>query len=68
MLSSKDLNFVGYTYKNFEPVNDDEVLEMGTVYFLLSLNNFVCLFHFCHLFLLQPINKQIHDDWNCVVV
>lgn len=36
MLSSKDLNFVGYTYKNFELVNDDEVLEMGTVYFRLS--------------------------------
>ncbi|KAM0827560.1 hypothetical protein ACQ4PT_068123 [Festuca glaucescens] len=29
MLSSKDLNFVGYTYKNFELVNDDEVLEMA---------------------------------------
>ncbi|KAJ6852024.1 serine/threonine-protein kinase tricorner-like [Iris pallida] len=25
MLSSKDLNFVGYTYKNFEIVNDHEV-------------------------------------------
>ncbi|KAL5225716.1 hypothetical protein ABZP36_012355 [Zizania latifolia] len=25
MLSSKDLNFVGYTYKNFELVNDPEV-------------------------------------------
>ncbi|XP_068664546.1 uncharacterized protein [Aristolochia californica] len=25
MLSSKDINFVGYTYKNFEVVNDNEV-------------------------------------------
>ncbi|KAH9626892.1 hypothetical protein KSS87_002292 [Heliosperma pusillum] len=25
MLSSKDLNFVGYTYKNFEIVNDYQV-------------------------------------------
>lgn len=25
MLSSKDVNFVGYTYKNFEIVNDHEV-------------------------------------------
>lgn len=25
MLSSKDINFVGYTYKNFEIVNDHEV-------------------------------------------
>ncbi|XP_073000877.1 uncharacterized protein [Typha latifolia] len=25
MLSSKDLNFVGYTYKNFEVVNDHEI-------------------------------------------
>ena len=52
MLSSKDLNFVGYTYKNFELVNDDEVLEMGIVYFPLSTKNFVCPFHCCHLFLL----------------
>uniref|UniRef100_J3N3D9 non-specific serine/threonine protein kinase n=1 Tax=Oryza brachyantha TaxID=4533 RepID=J3N3D9_ORYBR len=29
MLSSKDLNFVGYTYKNFELVNDPEVLGMA---------------------------------------
>lgn len=31
MLSSKDLNFVGYTYKNFELVNDHDVPGMGTV-------------------------------------
>lgn len=30
MLSSKDLNFVGYTYKNFELVNDHDVPGMGT--------------------------------------
>lgn len=30
MLSSKDLNFVGYTYKNFEIVNDYQVPGMGT--------------------------------------
>lgn len=29
MLSSKDLNFVGYTYKNFEIVNDYQVPGMG---------------------------------------
>ncbi|OAY71835.1 serine/threonine-protein kinase tricorner-like [Ananas comosus] len=29
MLSSKDLNFVGYTYKNFEIVNDNEVPGMA---------------------------------------
>jgi len=29
MLSSKDLNFVGYTYKNFELVNDHDVPGMG---------------------------------------
>ncbi|KAL9686489.1 hypothetical protein QQ045_023949 [Rhodiola kirilowii] len=29
MLSSKDINFVGYTYKNFEIVNDFEVPGMG---------------------------------------
>ena len=30
MLSSKDVNFVGYTYKNFEIVNDYQVPGMGT--------------------------------------
>ncbi|KAE9590451.1 hypothetical protein Lalb_Chr20g0107891 [Lupinus albus] len=29
MLSSKDLNFVGYTYKNFEIVNDYQVPGMA---------------------------------------
>lgn len=29
MLSSKDLNFVGYTYKNFEIVNDYQVPGIG---------------------------------------
>ncbi|GJY52147.1 hypothetical protein Tco_0442994, partial [Tanacetum coccineum] len=29
MLSSKDMNFVGYTYKNFEIVNDYQVLGMA---------------------------------------
>lgn len=32
MFSSKDLNFVGYTYKNFEIVNDYQVPGMGTSY------------------------------------
>lgn len=35
MLSSKDINFVGYTYKNFEIVNDYPVPGMGN----LSLSN-----------------------------
>jgi hypothetical protein len=29
MLSSKDVNFVGYNYKNFKIVNDPEVLGIG---------------------------------------
>ena len=29
MLSSKDINFVGYTYKNFEIVNGYQVPGMG---------------------------------------
>lgn len=29
MLSSKDVNFMGYTYKNFEIVNDHEVPGIG---------------------------------------
>ncbi|KAM1003774.1 hypothetical protein ACFX13_004110 [Malus domestica] len=31
MLSSKDINFVGYTYKNFEIVNDYQVPGMASL-------------------------------------
>jgi hypothetical protein len=37
MLSSKDMNFVGYTYKNFEIVNDPELPGIGWISFLASL-------------------------------
>ncbi|WOL08092.1 serine/threonine-protein kinase tricorner isoform X1 [Canna indica] len=37
MLSSKDMNFVGYTYKNFEIVNDGDV--PGIVSLALAFNN-----------------------------
>lgn len=40
MLSSKDLNFVGYTYKNFEIVNDYQVPGMGTSLSLFLFNTF----------------------------
>lgn len=33
MLSSKDINFVGYTYKNFEIVNDHQLPGIGSVSF-----------------------------------
>jgi hypothetical protein len=36
MISSKDLNFVGYTYKNFEIVSDYQVPGMGMFHFSLS--------------------------------
>jgi predicted permease len=49
MLPSKDANFVGYTYKNFEIVNDDEVAGIGQ----LSLN----LAHPLHYFTL--FNKYV---------
>lgn len=39
MLSSKDVNFMGYTYKNFEIVNDHEVPGMGNKsYIFLALS------------------------------
>ncbi|CAI0434496.1 unnamed protein product [Linum tenue] len=38
MLSSKDLNFVGYTYKNFEIVNDYQVPGMGNSFSFLLLS------------------------------
>jgi hypothetical protein len=42
MLSSKDMNFVGYTYKNFEIVNDPELPGIGRIFFfpcLLTCSN-----------------------------
>jgi len=42
MLSSKDLNFVGYTYKNFEIVNDYQVPGMSMslfAHFLLNIDH-----------------------------
>ena len=35
MLSSKDINFVGYTYKNFEIVNDHQLPGIGNCLSLL---------------------------------
>lgn len=50
MLSSKDVNFMGYTYKNFEIVNDNDVSQMGTYSVLAVDYNYsiylVCLFQF----------------------
>ena len=48
MLSSKDLNFVGYTYKNFEIVNDYQVPGIGN-YALARI--LLCMFYsFCLCF------------------
>ncbi|KAG6537911.1 hypothetical protein ZIOFF_003014 [Zingiber officinale] len=41
MLPSKDVNFVGYTYKNFEIVNDHQVPGVGWFSF-----SFICLSNF----------------------
>jgi len=44
MLPSKDVNFVGYTYKNFEIVNDHEIPGIGIYKSLsLSLYIYVCV-------------------------
>lgn len=44
MLSSKDVNFVGYTYKNFEIVQDANVPGVGEflVFFAFRLISFLC--------------------------
>jgi hypothetical protein len=43
MLSSKDVNFVGYTYKNFEIVPDSEVPGVGK--FLFSVVELPSILH-----------------------
>jgi hypothetical protein len=55
MLSSKDLNFVGYTYKNFELVNDHDVPGMGT-----ALSGFF----FIRVVSLGD-NKPRTESWRC---
>lgn len=48
MLSSKDINFVGYTYKNFEIVNDNQLPGMGMFLSVsdLSFQHFEFFFFF----------------------
>lgn len=44
MLPSKDVNFMGYTYKNFQIVNEHEVPSIGMVfYFYFDQNKYVQL-------------------------
>lgn len=49
MLSSKDLNFVGYTYKNFELVNEHEASGIGLFLSLhfIRVNILTDQFWFC---------------------
>ena len=44
MLSSKDLNFVGYTYKNFEAVQAEEAIDIGECFIAES---YLLLFLLC---------------------
>lgn len=44
MLSSKDMNFVGYTYKNFEIVNDPELPGIGWIYISFRAHLFLVAF------------------------
>uniref|UniRef100_I1JB62 non-specific serine/threonine protein kinase n=1 Tax=Glycine max TaxID=3847 RepID=I1JB62_SOYBN len=46
MLPSKDINFVGYTYKNFEIVNDHEIPGIGTY---ISLCIYIYIYHNCYI-------------------
>lgn len=43
MLSSKDVNFVGYTYKNFEIVNDNQLPGIGIIFHPLYVPTHVLL-------------------------
>lgn len=47
MLSSKDINFVGYTYKNFEIVKDHQIPGIG-IYYPSSVHMtycYICIWH-----------------------
>lgn len=41
MLSSKDVNFMGYTYKNFEIVNDPSIPGIGQLPAPLTLKSWL---------------------------
>jgi hypothetical protein len=49
MLSSKDINFVGYTYKNFEIVNDYQVPGMGNSLAFSTALQSLLWFQFGHI-------------------
>lgn len=59
MLSSKDVNFVGYTYKNFEIVQDANVPGIGKflhVVHIWSLLNFNFLKNYLRLACIRRVS------------
>lgn len=73
MLSSKDINFVGYTYKNFEIVNDYQAAGIGIyllylcggmIYYVIGLvqvsNSHICTYIYLFFsFLLNNMSEDI---------
>ncbi|OMO97026.1 hypothetical protein CCACVL1_04702 [Corchorus capsularis] len=55
MLSSKDINFVGYTYKNFEIVNDYQMLGIGI------LPSPLCMYFTCRKKMLGSLGYEEQD-------
>lgn len=51
MLSSKDINFVGYTYKNFEIVSDSEMPGIGNIILSIFVFHVYLMLYFCFLLL-----------------
>lgn len=60
MLSSKDVNFMGYTYKNFDIVNGHDVPGVGMVFFsYFESINYAYLIYF-HINLTLVIISDCH--------
>ncbi|KAF9599356.1 hypothetical protein IFM89_036813 [Coptis chinensis] len=57
MLSSKDINFVGYTYKNFEIVNDYQVPGIGNFFTLVQYIHLLFVISYC--FSLDSLSTSI---------
>lgn len=65
MLSSKDVNFMGYTYKNFDIVNGHDVPGVGMVFFsYFESINYAYLIYF-HINLTLVIHQWLPFNNDC---
>ena len=68
MLPSKDVNFVGYTYKNFEIVQDANVPGVGKHSKLITSAQIELAVYLVHVYLLNPMINLFDTNWTYVIL